>query len=59
MVEHHLAKVNVVSSSLITRFLSRIILAAAYFISVTYYLQLLAAFLLKSFGISENHYQII
>ena len=32
-------------------FLSRIILAAAYFISVTYYLQLLAAFLLKSFGI--------
>ncbi|WP_115718946.1 hypothetical protein [Gallaecimonas mangrovi] len=34
-------------------FLSRIVLAGAYFISVTYYLQLLAAFLLKAFGI-EN-----
>lgn len=34
-------------------FLSRIILAGAYFISVTYYLQLLAAFLLKSFGITH------
>jgi hypothetical protein len=34
-------------------FVSRIILAGAYFISVTYYLQLLAAFLLKSFGISH------
>ncbi|WDE98510.1 hypothetical protein PQO03_11720 [Lentisphaera profundi] len=36
-------------------FVSRIILAGAYFISVTYYLQLLAAFLLKSLGISHPH----
>ncbi len=35
-------------------FLSRIVLALAYFISVTYYLQLLAAFLLSAFGIT-NH----
>lgn len=31
-------------------FVSRIVLACAYFISVTYYLQLLSAFLLKAFG---------
>jgi len=34
-------------------FLSRIVLVGAYFVSVSYYLQLLAAFLLSSFGI-EN-----
>ena len=34
-------------------FLSRIVLAVAYFISVTYYLQLLAAFLLKSLSIDQ------
>jgi hypothetical protein len=34
-------------------FLSRIVLAGAYFISVTYYLQLLAAFLLNAAGISS------
>jgi hypothetical protein len=33
-----------------TAFLSRIVLIAAYFISVTYYLELLAAFLLKTIG---------
>jgi hypothetical protein len=32
-------------------FLSRIVLVGAYFISVTYYLELLAAFLLQAFGI--------
>lgn len=32
-------------------FLSRVVLAAAYFVSVTYYLQLLAAFLLNAAGI--------
>jgi hypothetical protein len=37
-----------------TAFLSRIVLALAYFISVTYYLQLLAAFLLSVFGVN-NH----
>ena len=31
-------------------FFSRIVLTCAYFISITYYLQLLAAFLLNSFG---------
>jgi len=35
-------------------FLSRTVLAAAYFISVTYYLQLLAAFLLNAFGIHDE-----
>jgi hypothetical protein len=34
-------------------FLSRIVLAGAYFISVTYYLQLLAAFVLNAFGVSN------
>lgn len=34
-------------------FLSRIVLAGAYFISVTYYLQLLAAFVLSAFGMSN------
>ena len=34
--------------------LARLVLAVAYFISVTYYLQLLAAFLLKGFNI-QNH----
>lgn len=37
-------------------FISRIVLAGAYFISVTYYLQLLAAFALKSFGIQHEIY---
>ncbi|MCP4292046.1 MAG: hypothetical protein GY780_09480 [bacterium] len=37
-----------------TAFLSRIVLAIAYFISVTYYLQLLAAFLLNAAGISSQ-----
>lgn len=37
-------------------FLSRIVLAGAYFISVTYYLQLLAAFLLKAFGTEDAFY---
>ncbi|MBW1749211.1 MAG: hypothetical protein JRJ37_00625 [Deltaproteobacteria bacterium] len=37
-----------------TAFLSRIVLVCAYFISITYYLQLLAAFLLSSFHI-KNH----
>ncbi|QEG22914.1 hypothetical protein [Mariniblastus fucicola] len=35
-------------------FLSRIVLAAAYFISVTYYLQLLAAFVLNAFHIDNQ-----
>ena len=34
-------------------FMSRIVLACAYFISVTYYLQLLAAFVLSSIGHSD------
>jgi len=34
-------------------FLSRIVLAGAYFISVTYYLQLLAAFILNAVGVSN------
>ena len=37
-------------------FLSRIVLAAAYFISVTYYLQLLAAFVLNAVGVSGDVY---
>ena len=37
-----------------TAFLSRIVLVCAYFISITYYLQLLAAFLLNAFHV-ENH----
>ncbi len=36
-------------------FLSRVVLAGAYFISVTYYLQLLAAFVLSNFG-TENEF---
>jgi len=36
-----------------TAFLSRLVLAGAYFISVSYYLQLLAAFLLSSIGIDN------
>ncbi|KAA5539021.1 hypothetical protein FYK55_25615 [Roseiconus nitratireducens] len=35
-------------------FVSRIVLAGAYFISVTYYLQLLAAFLLNAIGIQSE-----
>jgi hypothetical protein len=35
-------------------FLSRVVLAGAYFISVTYYLQLLAAFLLKAAGVESQ-----
>lgn len=35
-------------------FVSRIVLAGAYFISVTYYLQLLSAFLLKAFGYDSD-----
>ena len=35
-------------------FLSRIVLACAYFISVTYYLQLLAAFLLNAAGVQSQ-----
>lgn len=37
-------------------FISRIVLAAAYFISVTYYLQLLAAFVLKAMGVDDEMY---
>lgn len=37
-------------------FLSRIVLAVAYFISVTYYLQLLAAFVLNAVGVSGDVY---
>jgi hypothetical protein len=36
-------------------FLSRMVLVGAYFISVSYYLQLLAAFLLSSFGIESEY----
>ncbi len=36
-------------------FLARIVLAGAYFISVTYYLQLLAAFLANALGVSGSH----
>jgi hypothetical protein len=35
-------------------FVSRVVLAAAYFISVTYYLQLLAAFLLNAVGVQGD-----
>jgi len=35
-------------------FLSRIVLACAYFISITYYLELLAVFLLKAFGVNSQ-----
>ncbi|MEM8680934.1 MAG: hypothetical protein AAGF97_16435, partial [Planctomycetota bacterium] len=35
-------------------FLSRMVLAAAYFISVTYYLQLLAAFVLDAFDVNNE-----
>ncbi len=35
-------------------FVSRIVLSAAYFVSVSYYLQLLAAFVLGSFGIQNQ-----
>ncbi len=35
-------------------FVSRIVLSAAYFVSVSYYLQLLAAFVLGSFGIQNE-----
>jgi hypothetical protein len=38
----------------IVAFLSRVVLAAAYFISVTYYLQLLAAFFLNAMGIHNQ-----
>ncbi len=34
-------------------FVSRIVLSAAYFVSVSYYLQLLAAFVLRGFGIQD------
>ena len=37
-----------------TAFISRIVLTCAYFISITYYLQLLAAFLLNSVGIKNE-----
>jgi hypothetical protein len=37
-----------------TAFLSRLVLAGAYFVSVSYYLQLLAAFLLNSVGIDNQ-----
>lgn len=43
-IEHQRGPAQTVS------FVSRIVLAGAYFISVTYYLQLLSAFLLKAFG---------
>lgn len=36
-----------------TAFLSRIVLVSAYFISITYYLQLLAAFLLKALSVDS------
>ena len=35
-------------------FLSRIVLVAAYFISITYYLQLLAAFVLNAVGVKDD-----
>jgi hypothetical protein len=37
-----------------TAFLSRIVLVGAYFISITYYLQLLAAFLLNAFNVESQ-----
>ncbi|VAW75424.1 putative protein [hydrothermal vent metagenome] len=37
-----------------TAFLSRIVLTGAYFISITYYLQLLAAFFLNSFNVDSQ-----
>ena len=44
-----------------TAFLSRIVLVGAYFISITYYLQLLGAFLLNAFqksrGLAIMHYR--
>lgn len=47
-IEHQKGSAQVVS------FVSRIVLAGAYFISVTYYLQLLSAFLLKAFGYEND-----
>ncbi|REG85010.1 hypothetical protein [Marinomonas pollencensis] len=47
-IEHQRGPAQTVS------FVSRIVLAAAYFISVTYYLQLLSAFLLNAFGYSSE-----
>ena len=35
-------------------FLSRVVLAGAYFVSVTYYLQLLAAFVLRAVGVDDE-----
>ncbi|MCA9072043.1 MAG: hypothetical protein KDA84_24110 [Planctomycetaceae bacterium] len=35
-------------------FISRVVLSGAYFISVTYYLQLLAAFVLEGFGVNNQ-----
>ena len=47
-IEHQKGPAQAVS------FVSRIVLAGAYFISVTYYLQLLSAFLLKAFGYDSD-----
>ncbi|GAA0831320.1 hypothetical protein GCM10009112_16370 [Marinomonas arenicola] len=47
-IEHQRGPAQTVS------FVSRIVLAGAYFISVTYYLQLLSAFLLNAFGYSSE-----
>lgn len=47
-IEHQKGPAQAVS------FISRIVLAGAYFISVTYYLQLLSAFLLKAFGYESD-----
>lgn len=47
-IEHQKGPAQTVS------FVSRIVLACAYFISVTYYLQLLSAFLLKAFGVESD-----
>lgn len=47
-IEHQKGSAQAVS------FVSRIVLAGAYFISVTYYLQLLSAFLLKAFGCDSD-----
>lgn len=47
-IEHQKGPAQTVS------FVSRIVLAGAYFISVTYYLQLLSAFLLKAFGVESD-----
>lgn len=47
-IEHQKGSAQAVS------FVSRIVLAGAYFISVTYYLQLLSAFLLKAFGYDSD-----